>query len=193
MRAFTFVVLLPSTIALIVIAGIDRLKGDTELWRAVLIGAASGFVAACGYDVFRLPFVFASEWNLSPIVPPMDLFKVFPRFGAMILGEPIDRPTYSLAAHLIGWVYHFSNGIAFGVMYVAMVGDLDRRSWLWAVVMATGIELAMLLTPYPQFFGIPLSALFVAITFTAHIVFGVVLGLAARWWTGRWRIATASA
>jgi hypothetical protein len=192
MRAFTFAVLMPSTVALVAGCVIDRAKGDGELWRAVVIGAGAGFVAACAYDVFRLPFVFSREWNLSPVVPPMSLFKVFPRFGAMILGEPIDQPSYSLAAHLIGWAYHFSNGITFGVIYLALIGDAKRQSWLWAVLMATGLELAMLFTPYPQFFGIPLSAVFVGVTFTAHMVFGMVLGLVTRWWARAWSMTATS-
>jgi hypothetical protein len=185
MRTFTFAILLPATVALVALAALDRLKGDGELWQGVLIGAVAGFFAACAYDVFRLPFVFSREWGWSAVVPPMNLFKVFPRFGAMILGEPAEQPVYSLAAHLVGWVYHFSNGVTFGVMYVAMIGDARRRSWLWAVLLATGLELAMLLTPYPQFFAIPLTALFVAVTITAHLVFGVVLGLLTKWWARR--------
>jgi hypothetical protein len=145
------------------------------LIHLVLVGGALRF------DLFRLPFVFSREWDLSSVVPPMNLFKVFPRFGAMIVAEPIEQQSYSLAAHLMGWTYHFSNGVTFGVMYVAMIGDPRRRSWLWAVLMATGLELAMVLTPYPQFFAIPVT-LFVAVTFMAHIVFGVVLGAVAKWW-----------
>jgi hypothetical protein len=189
MQTFTFAILLPATAALIALAVLDRTKGDGQLGQAVIVGAVAGFVAACAYDVFRLPFVFSREWNLESIVPPMNLFKVFPRFGAMILGEPVEQETYSLAAHLIGWVYHFSNGVTFGVMYVAMIGDGRRRSWLWAVLLATGLELAMLFTPYPQFFAIPLTTLFVAVTFTAHLVFGVALGLATKWWVERWPMA----
>src|ERR1700676_1319003 len=152
MRKFTFAVLLPATAALIVMALLDRAKGDGRLGHGVLLGAVAGLIAACAYDVFRLPFVLANLWHLPSIVPPMNLFKVFPRFGAMILGEPVEQATYSLAAHIVGWAYHFSNGITFGVMYLALVGDARRRSWLWAVLLATGLELAMLLTPYPQFF-----------------------------------------
>lgn len=186
MRTFTFAILFPATAILVALAALDRMKGDGQLWQAVVIGAVAGFVAACAYDVFRLPFVFSREWHLASVVPPMGLFKVFPRFGAMILGEPVEQETYSLAAHLIGWTYHFSNGVTFGVMYLAMIGDASRRSWLWAVLLASGLELAMLLTPYPQFFAIPLTALFVAVTFTAHVIFGVALGLVAKWWAVQW-------
>jgi hypothetical protein len=83
------------------------------------------------------------------------------------------------------WAYHFSNGVTFGVMYVALIGDARRRSWLWAVLLATGLEMGMLLTPYPQFVAIPLTAVFVGVTFMAHLVFGVALGLVTRWWSKR--------
>jgi hypothetical protein len=192
MRAFAFTILLPATIALVAVALLDWAKGDGRLWRGVVLGAVAGFLAACAYDAFRLPFAFAHEWNLASVVPPMNLFKVFPRFGAMILGEPIETPTYSSAAHLVGWMYHFSNGVTFGVMYLALIGDAGRRSWLWAVALATGLELAMLLTPYAQFFAIPLTALFIAVTFTAHLVFGVALGLVTKWWAIRWPPAGAN-
>lgn len=188
MRAFTFAVLLPATAALVALAALDRAKGDGQLWRGVVVGAVAGFVAACAYDAFRLPFVFAREWNLSAVVPPMNLFKVFPRFGAMILGEPVEQPAYSMAAHLIGWAYHFSNGVTFGVMYVAMIGNARTRSWLWGVLLATGLEAAMLVTPYPQFFAIPLTTLFVAVTLAAHFIFGVALGVVTKWWASRWSL-----
>jgi hypothetical protein len=176
MRTFTFVVLIPATVALITLALFDRLRGDHRLWRGVVIGAVAGLVAAVAYDVFRLPFVFAHEWHLTSLVPPMNLFKVFPRFGAMILGEPVNQPHYSLAAQAIGWAYHFSNGITFGVMYTALIGDGRQRHWGWAVLMAVGLELGMLFTPYPGFFGIPLTATFITVTLAAHLIFGVAMG-----------------
>jgi hypothetical protein len=114
----------------------------------------------------------------------MNLFKVFPGFGAMILGQPLEQTTYSLSAHLIGWLYHFSNGATFGVMYLAMVGDATRRHWTWAILMAVALELGMLLTPYPQVFGIAVTPRFVVVTMAAHAIFGVILGLSVKWLAG---------
>jgi len=185
MRIFTPYVFLPAMILLLVVAVLDWFRGDGQLWRAVLIGLLGGLLAAVAYDVFRLPFVFAKEWGIASVVPPMNLYKVFPRFGAMILGEPLEQEHYSAAAQIVGWLYHFSNGATFGVMYVAMVGNPTRRHWMWAVVMALVIELGMLLTPYPAVFGIPVTAHFVAVTVAAHAIFGVGLGLTVRW-LGRW-------
>jgi len=180
MRTFTLYVFLPATALLVIIAAADAAVGDRRLLRNVLVGAAAGLLAAFSYDVFRLPFVFARAWHLSTVVPPLPLFKVFPRFGAMILGEPVEQPAYSLVAQLVGWAYHFSNGVTFGVMYLAAIGDARRRSWLWAVVMAVGLELAMLFTPYPGMFSIKVTPTFVWVTLVAHLIFGVVLGLICR-------------
>lgn len=185
MRFFTFAILIPATALLIALALIDLATGDRRLWRGIIIGAAAGLLAAVAYDIFRLPFVFASEWRLSSVVPPMNLFKVFPRFGAMILGEPLNQTRYSLPAQLIGWAYHFSNGVTFGVMYTALIGDARRHSWAWAIVMAVGLELAMLFTPYARFFAIPLTHAFIVVTLTAHLIFGVVMGLCSKRFTDR--------
>src|SRR5215475_5995584 len=180
MRTFTLFIFAPAMVALLGFAIFDRLRGDGMLWRAVLIGFFGGLLAAVSYDVFRLPFVFAKEWGISSIVPPMGLFKVFPRFGAMVLGQPIEQSHYSMTTQIVGWLYHFSNGATFGVMYVAMIGNPTRRHWAWAVVMALALELGMLLTPYPQVFGIQVTTRFVVVTVAAHAIFGVGLGLTVR-------------
>jgi hypothetical protein len=180
MRIFTPVIFLPAMIGLFVFAALDRARGDGTLWRSVWVGVAGGLLAAVAYDVFRLPLVLAKEWGIDSVVPPMNLFKVFPRFGAMVLGEPIEQAQYSSAAHVIGWIYHFSNGAMFGVMYLALVGDGVRRHWAWAVLFALGLELAMLLTPYAAVFDISVTARFVIVTIVAHAIFGIALGLSVR-------------
>lgn len=189
MRLFTPLIFVPALLLLFVLAVIDRQRGDGQLWRAVMVGLAAGLLAALAYDVFRLPFVFAKQWNLESVVPPMNLFKVFPRFGAMVLGESIEQVHYSTAAHVIGWAYHFSNGATFGVMYLAMIGSSTRRQWAWAVVFALALELGMLFTPYPSVFNIAVTTRFVVVTVAAHVIFGVGLGFAARWLESRFRNA----
>lgn len=180
MRVFTLFIFVPALIVLVVWALYDWQKGHGRLAQAVWIGLVGGLLAAMAYDVFRLPFVYSRQWGLSSVVPPMNLFKVFPRFGAMILGQPLEQDQYSTSASLLGWAYHFSNGATLGVMYLAMIGDAVRRHWSWAVLMAVGLELGMLLTPYPQVFGIAVTAQFVAVTMAAHGIFGVGLGLTVK-------------
>jgi hypothetical protein len=189
MRNFTFFVSLPALVVLIALALLDRAKGTRRLWRAVLTGAAAGLVAAVAYDVFRLPFVYANNLGIQHVVPALKLFKVFPRFGAMILGQSLEQPHYSMAPQLVGWAYHFGNGLTFGIMYAAIIGNVTKHRLLWAALFAVGLELAMLFTPYPAFFQIPLTSTFVIVTLAAHLVFGIVMG----WSTSRlWRVGEAS-
>ena len=173
-------IFLPALVALAGLAVFDCFQGDGHVWRAVWIGLLGGFLAAVAYDVFRLPFVFAKAWGLDGVVPPLNLFKVFPRFGAMVLGQPVEQEAYSAATQLVGWLYHFSNGATFGVMYLTLIGNARRRHWSWAVVFALALELGMLLTPYPTVFGISLTMRFVIVTIAAHAVFGLGLGLTVR-------------
>jgi hypothetical protein len=184
MRVFTFRILIPATVILYGVALIDRFVGDRRMWRAVMIGTVAGFAAAVAYDLFRMPFVIAATDHVGPTWLRLPLFKVFPRFGAMILGQSFtpqqSDSQFALTAHVVGWIYHFSNGLTFGVMYMAMVGDSTRRHWAWAVLLAVGLEVAMLVTPYTGFFGIGLTMKFVVATIAAHLIFGVVLGLLAR-------------
>jgi hypothetical protein len=93
---------------------------------------------------------------------------------------------------VVGWAYHFSNGATFGVMFAAMLGEASRRyggGWLWAVVMAAGIEACLLVSPYAIFFNITLTARFVAVTLVAHVIFGACMGLYFAWHARRWPLA----
>ncbi|HSV15238.1 MAG TPA: hypothetical protein VLI90_13345, partial [Tepidisphaeraceae bacterium] len=186
MRTFTVWILIPASVALIAIAIYDRIAGDRRLWRSVLIGMAAGFVAAVAYDIFRIPYVVAAATHAGPGWLRLPLYKVFPQFGAMILAQPFSPQQadsqFTLAAHVVGWAYHLSNGITFGVMYVALLGDPREKSWWWGVVMAVGIEVMLLLTPYTGFFGIGLTAEFVVATLAAHLIFGAVMGSTVRAW-----------
>jgi hypothetical protein len=159
MRTATYCLLLPGTAVLALLAA----RRGSPVGADIGAGLAAGLVAACAYDLFRAPFVLAG----------MPLFKVFPLFGAMITGLP---PEHGLA-RAIGWLYHFSNGASFGIMYVLLAG---RRRWPLAIAWALALEAGMLLTPYPRFFAIPVTPRFVTVTVLAHAVFGLTLGLFLR-------------
>jgi hypothetical protein len=217
MRTFFYSILLPGTALLYGIAILDRTRGDGRLWRAVILGTLAGLVGAIAYDGFRLPFVYSDAWGLGRIgVPQMPLFKVFPRFGALILGQPIEQSSYSLTAQLIGWAYHFSNGATFGVMFAALytgaqevpVGEFHRNShptsrrpaatkpWksiAYATSMAVGIELCLLASPYTTFFGLHLTTSFVVVSLMAHLIFGVGLGAYFAWLAAKWQLPASTA
>lgn len=201
MRRFFLLILLPATAALYAIALIDRFGGgDLRLFRAVVLGSLAGLFGAVLYDIFRLPFVFSDAWGMDHFgIPQMPLFKVFPRFGALILGEPLEQQSYSPAAHVLGWSYHFSNGATFGVMFAALcagakeaIGARRVSAWKWlsaAVLMAVGIELCLLESPYTTFFSIHMTTRFVVVTLAAHIIFGLGLGAYFAWHSHRWTLS----
>ncbi|MDB6148790.1 MAG: hypothetical protein JWQ44_238 [Chthoniobacter sp.] len=179
MQAFGCLILPPATALLAWIAWRDfraspGAQHSSRTW--IVEGAIAGLIAAFAYDLYRLPFVLQGA----------PLFRVFPRFGELLLGNTEPR----WLVHALGWTYHFSNGAALGVMLLAMLPRLTPRMLLGgAIAWAAGVEVLLLLTPYPRFFGLPLDARFIFLTASAHAVFGITLGLWLRWRLGRLQVA----
>ena len=161
MRTFACLVYVPAMAVLGVIAW--RKRGELPS-RWIVQGAVGGLVAAVAYDLFRLPFVLHGA----------PLFQVFPRFGELLLGNTEPR----WLVQLLGWSYHFSNGAALGIMFLALVTRPTRAVLFWgAMGWALFVEVTLLLTPYASFFGLPLNQQFLVLTLSAHLVFGITLGL----------------
>lgn len=166
MHAFGCWVLPPATVLLAFIAWRNRKQtagmNNPHTW--VVQGTIAGVLAAVAYDLYRLPFVLSGA----------PLFTVFPRFGELLLGGTEPR----WLVHTLGWSYHFSNGAALGIMFLALAGFFRRPSLFWgAVAWAMFIEAMLLLTPYTAFFGLKLDGRFLFLTASAHLVFGLALGL----------------
>jgi len=160
MHAFGCRVLLPAAVVLVLTAW----KSSGNVSVIIVEGALAGIVAAVAYDLYRLPFVLGG-------VP---LFSVFSKFGELLLNGSGPR----WLVELTGWSYHFSNGVALGIMFLAMVASRRPSVLLWgAVGWAVLVEAILLLTPYPSFLGLKLDGRFLFLTASAHVIFGVVLGL----------------
>jgi hypothetical protein len=165
MRFFGCWVLPPATALLTYVAyrNRDHSTGLSSPFIWIVQGAIAGLLAAVAYDLYRLPFVLSGA----------PLFKVFPRFGELLLGSTEPR----WLVHALGWTYHFSNGAALGIMFLAMVSFFRRPSLFWgAVAWALFIEVVLLLTPYTSFLGFTLNGHFLFLTATAHLIFGLALG-----------------
>ena len=165
MHVFGCRVLPPAAALLAIIAWRARGEaagtGSAHTW--IVQGALGGVVAAVAYDLYRLPFVLTGT----------PLFQVFPRFGRLLLGG--SGPAWLV--HALGWSYHFSNGAALGIMFLALAATARRCVLFWgAVAWALFIEAMLLLTPYTRFFGLQLDARYLFLTISAHLVFGLVLG-----------------
>ncbi len=167
MRAAILALLLPAALALAGLALWARAKGQHELYHRIVAGAWAGGLATLLYDLVRVPVV----WSGVPV------FKAISYFGTVILSTP--SPT--LSSEMIGWTYHFSNGIGFGIMYAAL---FEKPRWWSAVAWGLFLELAMLLTPYAEVFGYKVTSKFLGITIGAHVVYGLALWLALRYRIG---------
>lgn len=149
--------LLPA-LALLVVFALAVARRDADLADRIAAGLWAGLLATFAYDVVRVP-VAASG------VP---VFKAISYFGTLIL----DQLHPTLASEVVGWAYHLSNGVGFGLMYAVMV----KRPRLWsAVVWGVTLEAAMLATPYAEVFGYRLSSKFLSMTIGSHVVYGAVL------------------
>ena len=169
MHFFGCWVLPPATALLAMAAYLHRgqSRGLESAYTWIVQGAIAGIVAAVAYDLYRLPFVLSGA----------PLFKVFPRFGELLLGG--TEPRWLVLG--LGWTYHFSNGAALGIMFLVMASFFRRPMLFWgAVVWAVFVEAMLVLTPYAAFFGLKLNGRFLFLTASAHLVFGIVLGLYCR-------------
>lgn len=168
MSTGTLWLLAPSLPGLVVFLYWATRRQETVLRERVMAGIWAGALATLLYDVVRVP-ISASG------VP---VFKAISYFGTVLLGQ--TSPT--LASEVVGWGYHLSNGIGFGLMYAAFVAT--PRLWS-AVAWGVTLEVAMLLTPYAEVFGYRLSPQFVAISLGAHVVYGASLWAGLRVWERR--------
>jgi len=169
MKAFAPCVLLPVSVLLAILA----FRGSGQTRFLIGQGALAGLFAAVVYDLFRLPFVLAGK----------PLFGVFPQFGQLLLFGRLNGDLH-FWTQIVGWAYHFQNGMALGIMGAAMIPlSASPRARFWiCVAWATTVEIFLLLSPYYHYLGLhmPMSQ-FVPITLAAHLLFGAALG----WYFGR--------
>jgi hypothetical protein len=160
---------LPSIAALAMIWVVGT-KTRPDVARIISHGAASGAVAtlaleAIRYSGFRLGFM---PGNLPQLM------------GVLLLDRFALGP--SPWSDAIGFAYHFWNGAAFGIMFVAVA---PRMSVLWAAIYGLAIGMGFLVSPVVQALGVGLFGRdfgwhFAATVLTAHAAFGIILGALLR-------------
>jgi hypothetical protein len=137
------------------------------LVRRVRTGFLAGLLATPAYDLTRLAIVDLVGLSVWP-------FDTFPLFGRAILGPGWPASVTLLA----GVAYHYLNGMCFATAYSI---TFWRRYFLFGVIFAVGLELAML-TVYPRW--LPLSSVlgeFTIVSATGHIAYGLAIGLVTQY------------
>ena len=147
----------PSMALLAVLAALPRVP--PELQERIRVGAMAGALGTLGYDVVRLPFALAGQRVFAPIES----------YGVLIA----DASTSSGLTSTLGWLYHLSNGVTFGIAYAAVMA---RRPWPWGVVWGLLLETVAVFSPFSARYGLSGQVVPIAIAYGAHVFYGYPLG-----------------
>ena len=166
MRTAGLAIALPCSLLLIGIWVWARCRGMRPLATDLAIGFVAGVLATIAYDLFRAPFLVTGQRIFAPISA----------FGMWLT----NAQRSSRLTELVGWTYHYSNGITLGVMYSLY---MRGRHWAWAVVLACGLETAAIVSPFGTIFRLKGNIPGIAIAYLGHVAYGVPLG----WLVWRWQ------
>jgi len=165
-RTVALVVALPVLLALLgVTAWMDRTGRWPDTRAAILAGALGGALGTLAYDLVRVPFVYLLGLQL---LAPID------SYGVLLTGASTSSGLTGFA----GWMYHFANGIGFGVAYAVMA---SRRSWRWGIAWGLLLESVAVFSPFAARYGLvtdgTIAWLPIALAYGAHIPYGAIVGV----------------
>lgn len=165
-RTVALVVALPLLLGLLgVTAWMDRTGQWPDTRAAILAGALGGALGTLAYDLVRVPFVYLLGLQL---LAPID------SYGLLLTGASTSSGLTGFA----GWMYHFANGIGFGVAYAVMA---SRRTWRWGIVWGLLLESVAVFSPFAARYGLvadgTIAWLPIALAYAAHIPYGAIVGV----------------
>lgn len=170
MRISVPVVVLPGALLLtgMVFASTRRFRELDRFADRAISGAIFGLLATLAYDAIRPALMFIFRYHFNP-------YRAMPVFGSLITDEP---KTTALAV-AIGWIYHFWNGLSFGVTFALMRPRGGPVAGLvWAMVLQ-----GLMMWSYPTLMRIRLdNPGFLMAGIVGHSVWGLVLGTSLRRW-----------
>jgi hypothetical protein len=159
-------IVLPSLVGLVLIACVATRQGNIDLVRMLQVGLAGGLAGTIAYDLYRTPFAWAG-------------YRVFvPNqvYGVWITSSGSSTPL----TDVVGWLYHFSNGITFGIAYALCV---PGKHWVGGIVWGLILESIAVVTPFGRIFALRGNVPALAIAYSGHLAYGLPLG----WLTYRWK------
>lgn len=134
-------------------------RRDLDLERDLRLGFWGGLAGTIGYDVVRIPFLWAGFKVFAPIQA----------YGVWLL----DAGQSSGLTESIGWLYHFTNGITFGIMYALVMAG---RHWAWGLLWGLALEAIVLSTPFARIFHMQGNWSAIVLAYAAHLAYGFPLG-----------------
>lgn len=150
-------------------------RSDEDLADALLLGFVGGLLGTLAYDLIRIPFLIGGQRVFAPIHA----------YGVWVA----DASTSSRFTDVLGWSYHFSNGITFGIMYALF---MRGRHWLWAVGWAFLLETIAVVSPFAQIFHLAGDYSKLGVAYLGHVAYALPLGfMVMRWERSRERLHNA--
>ncbi len=160
--------LIPSFALILILTGVSAAMGFKDLKKQVLNGILAGLAATVGLELIRI-IGFQLGWM------PGDLPRLL---GVLLLDRFAQGP--SLVSDVAGWVYHFWNGAAFGIIFSILIG----RGKIWmGIAYGIVVGIVFMISPVTRALGIGMFGLefkagyqfFTTVTL-AHLAFGTMLG-----------------
>ena len=118
------------------------------------------------YDAIRVPFL---------VLLGQRVFGPISVYGVWLADAGLSSPL----TEALGWGYHFSNGITFGIMYALL---MRRRHWLWAILWAFLLETIAIASPFAQIFNLTGNYSAIGIAYLGHVAYGLPLGWVVYKW-----------
>lgn len=165
---FVTYLLLPAIAVLAVIALVEW-KRSPAAAKSIVWGGTAGALATIPLEIVRL---LGFHWGYMPGNLPRLM-------GVLLLNRFALGP--SIGSDIAGWTYHFWNGASFGIIYVLLFGTARR----WAgVLYGLAVGVGFLISPVVislgvGYFGLQFSLGFPITVLTAHLAFGLTLGVFA--------------
>ncbi len=147
----------PSMLLLAVLAASARVH--PELRARIRVGAFAGVIGTFGYDIVRIPFALAGQRVFAPIES----------YGVLIANASASSGLTST----LGWTYHLSNGVTFGIAYAAIAA---RRPWPWGIVWGLTLESVAVFSPFAARYGLQGQLVPIMIAYGAHVFYGYPVG-----------------
>ncbi len=161
----------PSLLLLFMIAVFARRIHAGMFLTVLAVGLVGGLAGTVVYDGVRFLLSRLGLFNY-------DGFQAIYLFGSWMTGTEVTSTTAAVG----GWLYHFWNGMSFGIFYALIIG---KGIWIYGAVYGLFMELAML-GLFPFFVQITDKVDFIALSLIGHLFYGVVLGIVVQRYGVRW-------
>lgn len=159
-------VVLPSCVVLILVGYIAAKKNQADLVYMLQAGVAGGVAGTIAYDLYRVPF----QWIGNRVFVPIQVY------GVWIL----NGDSSSSLSDIVGWIYHFSNGLTFAIAYALFV---PGKHWMLGILWGLTLETIAVATPFGRIFALRGNTTALFIAYSGHVAYGLPLG----WLVFRWK------